>query len=552
MDLPPELLQQILECLVPDCPEVGDTRPVSFDKLTPEEPWYDMKRNRRALRSLCLASRSLCAMAQPLLYCVISILDEEGMVLLFRTLTERPGIGESARYLSCHLTLTQLEVIREMKRVMTRQIKSFHSNDRLLKEQFPAVHAALNVMVTALPFLNTSTGEFDEVPQILFFYIASFTKRLETLLLQVPVCDDHPEYTALFEKFYQANQLRLKAPTGDSIFGEPPLQHLKTLLLQGDPELLMHFEGDNCDCDIPDLWGCQARRYHPLYEALPSLTTLEVSSDDGVWDNMRHRRPDGTRPPYLERIRHLYLHNSIAYPRDLHHILINAPNLTTLYMTPRRDPEPYPDEEAAGMDEHPESLDAALMQPRARQQLRHLDIAWFDCTEHTNLIGASGRLTSLPALVNLDKLCIQLCVLYGTGDPTTLLTPMASLLPPNLSELTLEEWWWDSVPTYDVMPGWTPAERVRHYQGRAEYRAQAIAILSRFAADTRGAEGRTMPRLRRVTFQTKFLWTWRLDGFVSAESHFGAVAGLFAERGVEFRVQEDESECLPAEELVMS
>jgi len=550
MDLPPELLHQILEYLVPDCPEVGDTRPVAYDKLTPEEPWFDITRNRRALRSLCLTSRTMYTFAQPLLYRVISIIDEEGMVLLFRTLTERPAVGEYTRYLSCHLTLTQLEVIREMKRAMNRLVKTFQPNDNVLREQYPGVHSALRVL-PAMPLLSASAGDFDDMPQILLFYIAIFLKKLETLMLQVPICDDHPEYTALFEKFASSGQswLRIGTQAGPvPVFfvanlgatAEPPLQHVKTLLLQGDPELLTHFESDTCDCDVPELWGAQARRYYPLFNALPSLTTLEVSADDGVWDNIRHRRPDGTQPPLLEHIEHLYLHHSVAYPRDLHHIIANAPNLTTLYMTPRRSPEPLPDPDAQGLDEHPESLDAALRQsPAARQHLRHLDIAWYDCVDHLPLIGPGGRLASLPNLLHLDKLCIQLSVLYG-ADPAALLTPLVDLLPPNLSELTLEEWWWDNVPTFDDMFSWTPAQRARYYQTKSEYRAQAVAILARFAADCCG--GQRMPRLKKVTFQTKFLWTWRLDGFVSTEMHFASVKGLFERAGVAFKVDEDRSE----------
>lgn len=556
-DLPPELLHQILEYLIPEFPEVGDTRPVSYDKLAPEEPWYDITRNRRALRSLCLTSRQLFAVARPLLYRVISILDEEGMLLLFRTLTERPAIGECTRYLSCHLTLTRLNVVREMKRAMMRLVNTFRPDQPMLKEEYPAVHSALTVLLAALPFLSASGGDFDDVPQILLFYIASFMKKLETFMLQVPIFDDHPEYAALFEKFAPSSLLPAVrvGPAGEAApvpfisvdnfcaTGERPLQYVKTLLLQGDPELLMHFEGDSCDCEMPELWGVQVHHYYPLFTALPSLTTLEVSSDDGVWNQIRHRRPDGSPPPYLERIKHLYLHNSIAFPRDLHHILANAPDLVTLYMTPRRDPEPFFEDGLEGMDEHPESLDAALTQQRPRQLLRHLDIAWYDCGGIEALIGPEGRLASLPRLARLEKLCVQLCVLYG-DDPATLLTPMADLLPPNLVELTLEEWWWENVDTFDEMFGWTPQQRAAHYQSKGEYRAQAMAILARFATDCGADGGRKMPRLRKVTFQTKFLWTWRLDGYVAAESHFEGVRRLFAGCGIEFRVEEDQSECI--------
>lgn len=567
MDLPPELIHQILEYLVPDFPEIGDTRPVAYDKLVPAETWYDITRNRRALRQVCLTSRSLCTIAQPLLYRVISILDEEGMVLLFRTLTERPAIGASVRSLSCHMTLTRLEVIREMKRVLLRLVKTFRPDDTMLRQIYPGIHSALRIMFGALPFINTSSGDFDDVPQIMLFYILTFLNRLETFMLQVPICDDHPEYTAILDKMSSTKVpwmgvVHEEASRAQAVYisptGEPPLQHVKTLLLQGDPELLMHFESDSCDCEVPELWGSQARRYYPLYNALPSLTTLEVSCDDGVWENVRKRRPDGSRPLYLERIKHLYLHNSIAFPRDLHHVLLNAPNLQTLYMTPRRDPEPLIDPDIEGMDEHPESLDAALV--RGAKHLRHLDLAWYDCAGNEPLLGPEGRLPSLPRLAHLEKLCVQLSVLYGS-DAAALLTPMADLLPPNLVELTLEEWWWEQVDTFDEMFGWSPAERVAHYQTRGDYRSQAIAMLMGLAADCAGegdGEGngkgkglavavakRKMPRLRKVTFQTKFLWTWRMDGYIDAARHFEGVRRAFqAAGGIEFAIHEDQTvEC---------
>lgn len=529
-DLPPEIICQILELLVPDPPELGDTRPVAYNQLVPAETWYTITRNRRALRQVCLTGRSLCVIAQPLLYRVISIVDEEGMLLLFRTLTERPDMGRSVRYFSCHLTLTRLEVVREMRKAMIRRLKTFQPDAAMLTHSYPDMFGALRALLSAWPFLHTSAGDLQDVPQILLFYVVSLMTKLETLMLQVPICDDHHEYSALFE--------RLAKPEGP-----PFLRHVQTLLLQGDPELLMHFESDSCDCEIPELWGVQARRYHPLYNVLPNLTTLEVSCDDGVWDSILPRRRNDSGLVYLDNITELYLHDSIALPRDLNHILKNAPNLVTLYMTPRREPGPFIDPDIEDMDEHPESLDAALA--KHAKHLRHLDVAWHDCAGNEALIGPEGRLTNLPRLPRLDKLCVQLCVLYGT-DPAVLLTPIADLLPPNLVELTLEEWWWDNVDTFDEMFGWSSAQRAAHYQTRSGYRAQAVAILSRFAADCKGNEHgvKKMPRLKNVTFQTKCLWTWRLDGYVATESHFAAVKRDFAEAGIEFNIDEDQSDYL--------
>jgi hypothetical protein len=528
-NLPQEVFDQVLECLVPDPPEIGGTRPVTYDKLMPGEEWYDFTRCRRGLRSLCLVSRGMSRLAQPLLYRVISLLDEDGMMLLFRSLTERPALGGFTRFLSCHLTLTQENVIREMRRTIGRTIKSFRPNLTELGKEYPHVAKALRLLIETLPLLSTNNGDFDDVPQMVLFYIMSFMSKLETLMLQVPITDDDPEYVALFDRVNPSRLLRMRtgvreggpAPGADN----PPWRHIHTLLLQGDPELQQHFEGNDCDCEVPEIWGVATREYRPLFDALPSLSVLEVSSDDGIWEDTRFKKR-----PYLRGIKELFLHHSIANPRGLYHVLTNAPNLRRLYMDPRRDDEWPLDPEAAEVDVHAEALDVALL--RRRNQLRDLDIAWFDLSGQTSLLGPEGRLTCLPQMARLKKLFIQLVVLYGT-NPATLLTPMADLLPPGLAELTLEEWWWESVETYDDSGDWTEEGVVDYYESKTEYRAQALAILGVFARDVEAK----MPMLRKVTFLTKIQWTWRTrDGEIW--THFGELEGMFRAAGVAFLVDE--------------
>src|SRR5437763_1628810 len=78
--LPTEILTAILELLVPQPPEVGETKPVSYEKLMPGEPWYDFTRSRHGLRSLCLVNRHLSTLAFPYLYRTVAILNEDAMV----------------------------------------------------------------------------------------------------------------------------------------------------------------------------------------------------------------------------------------------------------------------------------------------------------------------------------------------------------------------------------------------------------------------------------------------------------------------------------------
>ena len=525
--LPAEILFQISEHLVPEPSEIGETRPVSYHKLMPGEPWFEFTRCRCGLRSLSLVSRQLSEISRPLLYRLVSILDEEGMVLFLRTLTERPEFGLWTRYFSCHLTLTRDSVVREIRRSFGRLLRTFHPDAPGLNAGSP-IGRALAIVVLALPVLNTPVGGFDDVPQVLLFFILTLLKRVETLLIQLPICDHHPEYTALFEKLAKVSEEDSKRRHDTT---EPPFRHVRTLMLQGDPELMEHFESDDCSCEVPEVWGCQARDYWPLFEALPNLTTLEVSSDDGAWRNARDASGEKDPKPYLGRIRHVYLHNSICCPRTLHHVVKNAPSLQTLYMTPRLEDDFEHGPAGDDSDAHPEALDNALLEHAPK--LRHLDVAWFDCRGFDCLIGPEGRLASLPRMRRLETLCVQLCVLYG-NNPATLFTPLADLLPPSLVELALEEWRWSDLDTLDEMDDWIASERVTHYQAKQEYRAAALGILEQFALDC----PRRLPRLRKVSFLTKIPWTWKLEGFVGMESHFQGIRRILEGGGVEFIVDE--------------
>ncbi|KAK0639919.1 hypothetical protein B0T16DRAFT_432482 [Cercophora newfieldiana] len=545
--LPAEIVTSVLGFLIPQPPEIGETRPVSYGKLMVGEPWYDFTRCRRGLWGLCLVSHRFRAEAQPLLYRVMALMDEESMFLFFRTLAEHPAYGRWTRYFGVHLTLTRDSCIRETRRAVGRLLHTFHPNPDPRPLMIP-ISQALEVMAINLPALSTHAGDFHDVPQVIVAFILMFLTKLETLMLQVPICDDHPEYTALFQKLQAARQYFVtgaaaEGPNSDSD-SDPeltPFQHIETLMLQGDPELLDHFENEECDCEIPEVWGSQPRRYFPMFRCFPRLHTLEVSTDDGAWSNILDERAsyltgDTTSPPYLRGIKHLYIHNSVACPRNLHQVLFNAPDLQTLYMTPRRDDDFYRGPPETTTNAHPQALDVALTS-HARN-LRHLDVAWFDVSGFESLIGPEGRLASLPNLPRLEKLCIQLAALYGTSPATALLTPLAELLPPNLVEFTLEDWWWSNTNMLDDVETWTAKEKLTHYRNEREYRRFAVEMLEGFARDHR----ERMPRLKKVLLLVKIPYTWIVEDGIEIGFHFENVKKLFAEKGVEFLVEESDGD----------
>jgi hypothetical protein len=528
--MPPEIIALILDCLVPPPPEIGDTRPVAYSQLMVDEPWFDFTRCRRGLHSLCRVSRRLSQMAFPLLYRVIAILDEKALVLLLRTLYNKPEYGLWTRYLSCHLTLSRESVIRDTRQLLVTYLSTFQPAP-VEKVGTNVTRDFMQLLRGYLPHMSVSEGDLDHVPQALLCFILMHLTRLEILMLQVPISDEDEDYDVLCS---QANEV---APLFESDPTATPFQHVHTLLLQGDPELLAHFEGEDCDCEVPEVYGAQPRRYAPLFACLPKLTTLEISGDDGVWapvdDELRAiLQAMGPLPPFLPNLRHIYLHDSFAFPGDLHYLLQNAPRLETLYMTPRPDSAAI---RSPMLEDHayPEALDIALAQHA--KHLRNLDVSWEDLAGFESLIGPEGRLTALAQMTELHWLCIQMALLYGS-PAAVLETPLVELLPPNLIELALEDWWWHSADLLDELPEWDAEDKVRHYQSQHLYRQSALRTLTQFARDVRTR----LHRLRKVVLLCKIPWTWILEGGVAIEFHFENVKSLFLAQGVEFSVRCDE------------
>lgn len=529
--VPAEIIALILDFLIPAPPEIGETRPVAYHQLIPDEPWFDFTRCRRGLHSACRVSRRLSEMARPLLYRVVPIWDETGMLLFFRTLLEKPHYGLWTRYFACHITLTCTRVIREIRELLPTCLDTFRP-DPGSGILITAARHFLYMLRQFSPHMVVREGDFDHVPQALLCFNLMFLAKVETVLLQVPITDDQAEYEVLCTQIQGVKDLFHDDPAA------APFQHIHTLLLQGDPDLLAQIEEDECECDIPEVWGAQPRRYGTLFASFPNLTTLEVSSDDGVWTQALDGHQaylDGgdLPPPFMPNIRHIYLHDSVAYPGDLHHLLLNAPRLETLYMAPRGDDSLRESIEDNSSNAHPEALDIALATHATH--LRNLDVSWEDISGFECLVGPDGRLTSLAEMQSLRTLCIQMALLYGT-PAAVLETPLIELLPPNLVELALEDWWWPNVELLDTLPEWDAQDKVRHYQAQHNYRVNALRTLTKFACDVRTR----LKDLKKVVLLCKIPWTWVLEGAVPLEFHFEDVRGMFLAQGVEFSVKSDE------------
>ncbi|KAK4178161.1 hypothetical protein QBC36DRAFT_325573 [Triangularia setosa] len=559
--LPPELLRAIFDCLIPTPPEIGETGPVALEQMFEGEPWYEFILCRRALASLCLVTKTFREMAHPLLYRVVAITNPRTLLLLFRTLAELPAHGLHTRFLSCHMTLTRTNVIHGVKEAMREQL------GKIKPSSAPGVIASSirKAMGQAHTFCALNLQPyFDGLPQGLFSMVLATCKRVETLLLEVPICDEEDgDYNVLFRNVH-ADMYEFEQDGDPSNRDEErSYQQIHTLLLQGDTEMLKHLEIDECDCDIPENYGVKCNSYFPLSAALPKLAILEVTCDSGDWSNpitefsqsvmgkihAMHSSSShfwtkiSSLPPdhaYLAGIRHIYLHNSNVMPHHLHLLLKFAPQLETLYVTPRRieddGPVKWPHVHGPDEEEDHESLNLGLQQ-YGKKHLKNLDVTWTSLKNMEKLIGPEGRIVCLPALKNLEKLCIQLEPLYGNMKNAATL-PLLSLLPPNLTELTIEDWWWRYEKVYFDMKKWKAEKRVEHYTREKEYRRAAVEMLMKFARSI----DVTANRLRKVMLVCKIPWTWVLAGAVEAEEHFLGVKLAFGEKGVVFEVDCDEVE----------
>lgn len=571
--LPSELVNQILDHLIPILPEIGEPAPEAYDKLVREDPWYDYTRRRSALRNLCLVSHSFADLARPYLYHTIAITSEEVLVLLFRTITETPKYCGWTRSLSCHITLTNRRVVRKTKRCLNKLLPTWREGKGLA-----FVTGYLESLQMRLA--STNPEDYYEMPQGIFGMTISALPSLETLLLQLPAIEDDRDYFELL------SCLRITMSYFDTAEGEKcrryldilpediktmipdrvenkaltPFQHLTTLLLQGDPSVEdpTTLDGeDDLDGDPPEVFGVQIRHYHPMFELLPALTTLEVSTDDGLFTFLENEEDLTdiiaiTRPTSspLSHTKHVYLHSSVADPRNIGRLLRHAPDLETLYMLPRRVDSFHriPPQDATQADH--DCLDQAL--EKYGNKLKHLDLNWFDCQGSEASIGVGGRLSTLPQLKEVEKLCLQLVMLYGdlpAGETMMQQRPVVDFLPPNLVELTLEDWWWEGLDDFDTFYRWSDEQKEKHYAEKKEYRETVLDMFKALAsvAGRNAKPGRhdenKMHRLKRVRFFIKTLPTWipvEDKGNPCVEEMFKNVGELFEKAGVEFVFEVDQ------------
>jgi hypothetical protein len=601
--LPTELQQLIVESLPLHPPEGGETKPVAFDQIRlPDEPWFKFTRNRAALRNLCRVSSILRDIAHPLLYRTVTIWTEEAMLLLLRTYVEHPEYGRHARYLASHLTLTDEQTFKEVL-LCCHRFWSPTMKD-VMGEHHTDAMRQLSVVMGIAGTRKLRFREQEELPQMILAAILSLTPNVETFLCQLPLLGKQLDYDALIDAFapapnaMAANNFDPFAETAMDV--DPPsdaetedpldtgfgtrwpigasktretfaaamqsqlsqrqpgrlLPNVTKLLFQADPERLATEEARRLgwphvhDAEEPE--AARPGYYWPIYMACPKLETLEFTRDDGMWiaDDVQAVMEETVR---LSWVRELYLSNSLSTPKDLCDILLTFPRLELLYMSAEEwCPSPAHDE-----TENDEVLDESLT--KYGKHLRQLDLGWWSCMECLPEIGEEGILTCLPKLTHMWELSIQMNLLYRDSRARTLLAggQLVDLLPPNLTHLRLEEWWWtwaelDPLPQAIVTSNYTGAPPagmqtvIDRYHGLADYRNAIVVLLTGLASLVGGDR---MPRLKKVVYSIRVpqhwlpptnVWPRATASKMKLEDlhQFTPLMSLFASKGIEFNVGE--------------
>jgi hypothetical protein len=198
---------------------------------------FEPTRRRRGLYSSCLVSRRIGAIARPLLYESITLIDTADLVHLLRTLIRHRDYCALTKSLAVPLTLTDPAIYNVVWKAGGEIVTD------LEKDPLPTNPESAVKMMYEKRNTPTNSRFRSQVPQAIMFVFLTLMPNLETLLLQLPLTafgyDRHLDYTFLME-----STSLYKVKTQDGTSSGPPLGRLRTLHLQMDAEVLSDLEED--------------------------------------------------------------------------------------------------------------------------------------------------------------------------------------------------------------------------------------------------------------------------------------------------------------------
>ncbi|KAF7510607.1 hypothetical protein GJ744_006219 [Endocarpon pusillum] len=502
--LPAEIWNKILASLAHELPDYGDIEETSPKKI---EPPASFIAGRSTLLHLCLMSRRLDDLARPFLYKTVVIWKAEFLLLLWRALNSRLELGHFIRELACWVALTRGTVIQKIISLTEEQLESSPS-DRDLYQTIIKRH---------------------DVPQLLLFEILCRSQQLTMLSLLVPRSAEDMEYSTLMAMIAGSRRSYNSsiAMTTQDHDHQLEISHSLTSI-----ELCRDWENSaawGTEEYLEDV-GFDHQDYWPLLKT-SNLIRLHCYGDDASNGLAFLLEEDGSigcgAPPeaYLGTVREVHLDSSSSGPNSLYYICRHAPQLQALRVSHRR----HSQDSVMWVHAAANNLDSGLLMRAAT--LRHLHLDFYDSGEY--------RLTSLPHLLRLETLHIQLQTLFGKMSALNKYD-IGDMFPSSLVELTLhDQWQQDVIETEERTKMYSGLMDPEEFQGgwimshgMTEagfwYRYQNVVL--RMLVRLCDVSADRLPQLRRVQYVSDF-WSRRKWG---QQNLFDEVQAGFSKRNIEF------------------
>lgn len=553
--LPAEINAAIYGHLTPDS--------LPFDSVTPRLQELSRRKDKTKwegryfeqisqLRDLRLVSRGVCHAVTPFFLKSVIISSAREFVLFLRSLLQSPQYGVYIKQLAIFVTLNN-ELVGE--RVVNHIRKGLASGTftKRIHVTRPLPDEPIEYFISEFRHMGgefmdgRGFGQWDatDIAEFALFCLLRAAPKLDQLALQVPMRPEIGRLTAA------GIQIRGKRDPWCTLHRHirserdvPPGSHLRKLQLRPDPKEHVLREMQHRRHEIgafrnSDILNYRLGHHRLLLESFPSLSTLQLASCGEV------SLIGATKDGWVHRnIEHIHLHNTSEGPLAISHLLSPevTPCLKSLHVR-QRPKQLFTDDmvlvHSADRDNEGKEVNLDLALAARADSLRELRLIFDYTWEYGCFIGPGRRLTCLPDLVRLQKLTIQLQLLFG--NPKRLYQKpepcLARMLPPNLVELTIrDDWAIDSIAREQrrrSQLGYLTRVQIQAVEGafpntvqddddyfcifekHEPYRTAIQTMLLQLASTAR-YDG--LPNLQAVTFQVLPSKVYRTDGRVDGST----------------------------------
>lgn len=419
--LPTEIWNRILASVTLELPNCKDIVENSQTMITPPASYIA---GRSSLFHLCLMSKRLDALTRPFLFQTVVIWEADSLLLLWRSLKSRSGLGHFIRQMACWVTLTRETVVQGMVNLAKKKLE-YSPLDRDL-------------------YQNLITQR--DVPQLVLFDILYRSTPLTVLSLLVPRSREGIEYSALMAMIAENRHFDDSSATPTTLdHGQGhgiscSLASIQLCLDRHLPAALRSLDEDEQDMgfDHQDYWPLLRTsnliRLHCYGDEASFNLWFQVEEDleeDGEEDSSIGPGP----PPaeYLGTVQEVRLDASSSGPQSLYYLCRHTQQLQVLRVSHRRHSQ-----ELFVSDSPTKNLDSGLLMRAST--IRHLHLDFYDSVECNSHTGPDSRLASLPQFHHLKTLHIQLQTLFGRISAISRLDT-GDMFPSSLAELTLDDQW---------------------------------------------------------------------------------------------------------------